>query len=149
MPAHRVSNHTRKARGTLRPSTAHAKPVQGHGEIGPPPSRLNPKEADAWQEIVEQIPPKVLTRCDRATVEHLARLTALIWRNDASSSQHALAARLRHDLGMTPAGRVALGASAEDKPDWNAFDDLGPRVNETREQWEQRKQAAIIAGIIG
>jgi len=80
--------------------------------LGDAPGDWKPKAKVLWHEVVNQIPPGVVTRCDRLIVELTVRLIAKV-REDATSLTPALATQIRcclSSLGMTPADRSRVSA---------------------------------------
>jgi hypothetical protein len=88
-------------------------PVAPAGEFDPQPPAHMPQEcARAWQWLVQQIPPGVLTASDHAAMEIMARLQTQIW-----MGQLQFVSELRQwfgQYGLTAAAREKIGAK---KPD--------------------------------
>ena len=84
--------------------------------IGKPPKRLTPIEADAWNEIVDEMP--WLAKSDRKILEVAAKLTARMM-TDPEMGVNALA-QLRmclSSMGGTPADRTKVSAPDEEDDD--------------------------------
>lgn len=132
MPAPRLPTKTLELRGAFarnpkRRAARKAEPTPA-GELGPPP-RLSKKQRAAWDEIVAQAAPGVLTSADRLIVELTARLAARMRDGELNGF---LAQQLRSclaSLAMTPADRSRVNVPPPPPPPksgWEAFDD-GPK----------------------
>jgi hypothetical protein len=91
--------------------------------LGPPPKCFQPEARIIWHELVDSIPPGVVTKSDRYIVELAVRLVIQM-RHSKMGLTPALASQLRAclaSLGLTPADRSrvtappAIEASAVDR----------------------------------
>lgn len=96
--------------------------------IGDAPEDFSEPELAAWNEIVSQAVPGVLTAADRQIVEQVAALLAEFRkdRQKFSCGKHGKLATLLAHLGMTPSGRrnVPAPKGANGRSSKNGFDDF-------------------------
>lgn len=96
---------------------------KGAGEFNPqPPAHLPQELVRAWNYVVEQIPPGVLTGSDYSSIEIMARLQASVWMGGSLD----VVKELRQwwgQYGLTGAAREKLSAKAP-KSRGNPFADV-------------------------
>lgn len=92
------------------------------GQVGDCPARLEGAEREAWAELVEQVPDRVLTNADRWAAEMACRLMARVWSGDINTGEMGHLIKLLSQLGMTPADRSKINVEPA-KPK-NEFEDF-------------------------
>lgn len=81
-----------------------AEPVPA-GDLGPAPKHFDKPLKAIWKELVEQVPPGVLTIADRVILELACRLTLKMRTQEFTSSNAAQLVSCLSRLAMTPADR--------------------------------------------
>jgi hypothetical protein len=80
-----------------------------------PPDKLTPKEAEAWREIVSEMP--WLGRSDRAITEMAARLSVRVQEPDCPIGVYAQLRLCLTAMGGTPVDRQRVGEGDDDGED--------------------------------
>lgn len=84
-------------------------------KLGPPPKRLTPEEAEAWNTLAEEIP--WLGASDRQVVSIAARLIARFNAGDLPIGGMTELRQIMTQLGGTPAARSKVHAPGEKEDD--------------------------------
>lgn len=84
--------------------------------LGDPPGRLPESAVEYWHELVDMVPPGVLTRSDRWAVELAAvTMSRFAIGDEIAASELNLLRSLLAALGLTPADRSKLSVPTEKK----------------------------------
>ena len=111
MPAQRQPTAVLELRGAFKKDPQRRKlranEPKPETAIGLPPDRLDVQDKAAWDEIVSQCCPGVLTGSDRLVVELAARLLAELWETgrDFHNAKLRVLRSMLMSFGMTPADR--------------------------------------------
>jgi hypothetical protein len=132
MPQARVPTSILEARGSFiahperKEDRAH-EPVPS-GELGLPPATLTPFQKTIWAELAGIIPAGVAGNCDRWIIEIAVKLMAKVRLGKAKGIDYSQLLTCLARLGMTPADRSRVKATAT--PQEDSWDDLGPATQQ-------------------
>jgi hypothetical protein len=127
MPQNRVATSVLEARGAFlkHPERARARKNEPKptSELGYPPEHMSTKQQEIWHELAATIPSGVAAKSDRVAMEIIVHLTEKLRKHQTRTGELSPLSSLLGKMGMIPADRSRVSASAPAIPSpWDEFD---------------------------
>lgn len=121
MPANRKPTAILEASGAFRKNPKRRADRENEpkpaGPLGNPPDWLNDKERECWREILEEVPPGVLTKSDGIALATAASLYATIKARKAKAADRTCFRHYLTALGLTAVGRSNMSVPPTENVD--------------------------------